>query len=338
MSEQALGVGRHTLSHKPWSGQALAKLSSTLTADHGWLSDRTVSSQQGFYCSRSPLSHILRLDLCGTSRAPGHTIFPNTVSAPSPTSAIHLISAGSAVYVHSIKWPLFARFDMPEKYGFARTSPQFRLTWSVLNGRRTASKTLNLQLTTSDNVTLGAWFILSDAFYHSQPVQPTAETLPVLVPKALSAHPTVLFLHGNAGTRAVRFRAQLCATLSARLGANVLALDYRGFGDSEGSPSEAGVARDTWAAWDWLAAQGARAGDVVVMGHSLGTGIGAQFVHELEETGVHPRGLVLLAPFSNIRTLLDTYYILGMFPLMKPLELIPGAKREFPRCYFSSSF
>jgi abhydrolase domain-containing protein 12 len=196
-----------------------------------------------------------------------------------------------------------------------------------------AGKTLNLQLTTSDNVTLGAWLVLSDTFYHAQPTQPTAETLPALALQALQSHPTVLFLHGNAATRAVAFRVGIYAALSARLGANVLALDYRGFADSAGTPSEAGLARDARAAWDWLAAHGARPEDVLVVGHSLGTGVGARFVHELEvEQAVRPRGLVLLAPFSSIHTLLDTYYVLGLIPLMKPLELIPGARSEYWLC------
>jgi abhydrolase domain-containing protein 12 len=193
-----------------------------------------------------------------------------------------------------------------------------------------AGKTLNLQLTTSDNVTLGAWLVLSDTFYHAQPTQPTAETLPALALQALQSHPTVLFLHGNAATRAVAFRVGIYAALSARLGANVLALDYRGFADSSGTPSEPGLARDARAAWDWLAAHGARPEDVLVVGHSLGTGVGTRFVHELEvEQAVRPRGLVLLAPFSSIHTLLDTYYVLGLIPLMKPLELIPGARSEY---------
>ena len=50
------------------------------------------------------------------------------------------------------------------------------------------------------------------------------------------------------------------------LGANVLAVDYRGFGDSGGGPSEAGVSRDARAV-----ALEADPGDVMLWGECLGT-------------------------------------------------------------------
>ncbi|KZT19963.1 alpha/beta-hydrolase [Neolentinus lepideus HHB14362 ss-1] len=212
-----------------------------------------------------------------------------------------------AVYLHSVKWPLFAKFDVPEKYGLA------------------PGKALNLKLITSDNETIGAWFVLSDSYYHSlvPPVDPVSLSTEH-VRSSLQSHPTILFLHGNAATRAVQFRVHHYSTLSSRLNANVLAIDYRGFGDSTGKPSEAGLVRDTRAAWDWLRERGASGKDVLVVGHSLGTGVATRFVKELEAEGEKPRGMVLLAPFQSISKLLDTYHILGFFPLMKPLRNIPG--------------
>ncbi|KAH9172620.1 hypothetical protein EDB89DRAFT_2069517 [Lactarius sanguifluus] len=52
----------------------------------------------------------------------------------------------------------------------------------------------------------------------------------------------------------MRIRVQQYLAFAARLRANVLAPDYRGFADSAGTPSEAGVVLDTHAAWDWLRA------------------------------------------------------------------------------------
>jgi abhydrolase domain-containing protein 12 len=194
---------------------------------------------------------------------------------------------------------------------------------TALNGQPTAHKTLNLQLNASDGVALGAWFVLSDTYYLAQ--APAPGTLTAHLGAALRAHPTVLFLHGNAASRAVPYRVQHAKAWS-RMGANVLALDYRGFGDSAGTPSEPGLARDAQAAWAWLRAHGAEAERVAVVGHSLGTAVATQLVHEVEREGERPRGLVLLAPFASLRTLVDSYYVLGLFPLMKPLELIPGAQ------------
>ncbi|EPQ54662.1 alpha/beta-hydrolase [Gloeophyllum trabeum ATCC 11539] len=213
-----------------------------------------------------------------------------------------------AVYLHSVRWPLFAKFDVPEKYGLA------------------PGKTLNVKLTTSDNQTIGAWFVLSDSYYHTlqPPIDPVTLTTEH-VRASLQTYPTILFLHGNAATRAVPFRVQHYSAFTSRLRANVLAIDYRGFADSSGTPSEAGLVRDTRAAYDWVRERGARAEDVLVVGHSLGTGVAARFVRELEEAGGRVKGMVLLAPFLSIGKLVDTYHVLGFIPLMKPLRNIPYA-------------
>ncbi len=60
---------------------------------------------------------------------------------------------------------------------------------------------------------------------------------------------TVLFFHGNAGTIADRPRT---LALLHELGANVLMVDYRGYGKSEGSPDERGTYADASAAWTYL--------------------------------------------------------------------------------------
>lgn len=73
--------------------------------------------------------------------------------------------------------------------------------------------------------------------------------------------------------------------LSTQFKANVLAIDYRGFADSTGSPSEAGLTRDARAAWDWLRDQGASESDILVLGHSLGTAAGAGLLGELAAEG-----------------------------------------------------
>ena len=154
----------------------------------------------------------------------------------------------------------------------------------------------------------------------------------------------------------MRIRVQHYLAFAARLRANVLAPDYRGFGDSTGTPSEEGVVLDARAAWDWLRARGAHPSNVLVVGSSLGTGVAVQFASALEEEAVHtedagdrkkggvagwvhplppvvrerPRGVVLLSPFSKLETLLDTYYILGLVPLFAPLRTVPYLASECP--------
>ena len=81
---------------------------------------------------------------------------------------------------------------------------------------------------------------------------------------------TVVYCHGNSGNIAERvdvFQQLL------RLGVNIFAVDYRGYGRSDGSPSEAGVFADARAALDYAAAHFAPWHRIVVFGHSLGGAI-----------------------------------------------------------------
>ncbi|KAH8824814.1 Alpha/Beta hydrolase protein [Flagelloscypha sp. PMI_526] len=215
------------------------------------------------------------------------------------------------VYLHAARFPFGADYTQPEKYGLA------------------PNKTLNLRLEVpeegSEPIHVGAWFVLSDAYYHSLPSLPAEPPSPNVVHEALKTYPTILFLHGNAGTRAFHIRVKHYSMYSSRFKANVMAVDYRGYAESEGTPTEAGVTRDARAAWDWLVANGAAPEDIVVIGHSLGTGIATNLIYQLETDGQHPRGCVLMSPFTSIADVAKTYHILGLLPLVKPLHMIPYA-------------
>lgn len=150
-----------------------------------------------------------------------------------------------------------------------------------------ASKTLNLKIHTSDNVTLGAWFTFAEPAFQSlrsarRPLpQPDLQD----ISSALDRHKTVIFFHGNAASRAAPFRVQFLTSWSSKLAVNVLAIDYRGYGDSEGIPSEEGLAIDGRAAWDWAIANGARPDSIVLVGQSLGTGVAAKVADRLSREG-----------------------------------------------------
>ena len=103
-----------------------------------------------------------------------------------------------------------------------------------------------------------------------------------------------LLLHGNAGN--VTLLAETLRTLNRRHNLAVLALDYRGFGKSEGVPSEQGLYQDARAARRWIAEQnGIAESDVVLMGVSLG---GAVAVDLAASDGC--RGLVLASTFTSL--------------------------------------
>jgi len=79
--------------------------------------------------------------------------------------------------------------------------------------------------------------------------------------------PVLLWSHGNAGN--IDSRRALLLALAAR-GLGVPAYDYRGYGRSEGSPSERGVYLDATAAFDDLVARGIDPATIACFGESLG--------------------------------------------------------------------
>jgi hypothetical protein len=115
------------------------------------------------------------------------------------------------------------------------------------------------------------------------------------------ARAVALFAHGNAGN--LSHRAELLADLH-RLGVAVLAFDYRGYGRSAGSPTEAGVLADGRAARAWLAKRaGISESDLVLMGESLGGAVAVQLAAEAPA-----RGLVLENTFSSAPDVAGFHY------------------------------
>lgn len=119
-------------------------------------------------------------------------------------------------------------------------------------------------------------------------------------PAAQKDAPAILYLHG------VRWNltGQLFRIEQLRaLGFSVLAIDYRGFGQSTDSlPSETLVAEDSRAAWDWLAQQRPGA-QRYVFGHSLGAAIAVQ----LAATVGDEAGLIVEGGFPSILDVWGTW-------------------------------
>jgi fermentation-respiration switch protein FrsA (DUF1100 family) len=112
----------------------------------------------------------------------------------------------------------------------------------------------------------------------------------------------VLFAHGNAGN--LSDRADVVAEVVERLHVSVLIFDYRGYGRSEGKPSEAGVLLDARAARDWLARRaGVDPKQIVLWGESIGGAVVADLAaHE------DARGLVLESTFSSLPDVAAYHY------------------------------
>ena len=98
----------------------------------------------------------------------------------------------------------------------------------------------------------------------------------------------LLVCHGNAGNLSDSGRPAHYAGLRA-LGLNLLAFDYRGYGESGGAPTEAGLYRDAEAAYGYLRdALGVPPERIVLFGHSLGSAVAVELA-----TRVPAAGLVL---------------------------------------------
>lgn len=102
----------------------------------------------------------------------------------------------------------------------------------------------------------------------------------------------VLVCHGNGGNITHRL-ALANALLGTGLG--VFLLDYRGYGRSEGRPTERGTYLDARAAYDWLRHQGFAPKHILVFGESLGGGVASELAASVE-TG----GLILQSTFTSI--------------------------------------
>ena len=108
----------------------------------------------------------------------------------------------------------------------------------------------DVPLRTADGLRLSAWYL---------PVE--------------DAPGCVLVCHGNAGN--IEHRLLLARAFQA-MGLSVLLFDYRGYGASEGRPTEDGLVLDAQAALDWLREQGWEDGRIVLYGESLGGAVALQ--------------------------------------------------------------
>lgn len=114
--------------------------------------------------------------------------------------------------------------------------------------------------------------------------------------KSEQAKSTVLFMHGNAWN--ISYFTDAIDTFNT-LGMNVFLFDYRGYGKSEGKPSQTNTYEDAKAAWDYLIDEkGLRAEEIIIVERSLGGAIASQLA-----SYVKPKALILESTFTDIKEL-----------------------------------
>ena len=135
-----------------------------------------------------------------------------------------------------------------------------------------------VRLATEDGVSIEAWFV------------------PAPAPRGVA-----LLAHGNAGNIGNRVDY---ARLFHRLGFALLLLEYRGYGRSEGKPSEEGTYADARAAWRHLVTErGFPAERIVLVGESLGGAVAARLAAEQR-----PAALILASTFVSVPELAAELY------------------------------
>ncbi|MBN4054369.1 alpha/beta hydrolase [Nitrospira defluvii] len=130
----------------------------------------------------------------------------------------------------------------------------------------------DLWLSAGDGVRINAWYV---------PYKGSQQTL--------------LWFHGNAGN--IGNRVDLLTLLHRELKTNILIIDYRGYGKSEGEISEEGTRLDARAAYDYLIKRSdTDPRGIILFGRSLGAAVAVDLATELQFGG-----LILEAPFTSIK-------------------------------------
>lgn len=158
-------------------------------------------------------------------------------------------------------------------------------------------------------------------FPHAERVSPQAAGIPSAEELTLSTadgerviawhvppregRPVIVYFHGNGGNlghRATRFRAL------ADVGYGIVALSYRGYGGSSGSPTQAGIMLDAAAACDEATRR--YPGRLVLWGESLGTAVAVAVAAglTLDVQAGDVKAVVLEAPFTSTLALAESRY------------------------------
>ena len=139
----------------------------------------------------------------------------------------------------------------------------------------------DIQLTTKDNVNLAAWFV---------PVKDNDQ-----IGKGV-----ILFCHGNGGNISNRISY---LPIFKDLGLATFLFDYRGYGKSDGKPSEEGTYADVEAAWQYLTQERQIPPQkIIIYGESLGGAIASYLAQKIsqQDSKNSAGGLILASTFTSI--------------------------------------
>ena len=214
------------------------------------------------------------------------------------------------------------------------------------------------KLVTPDNETIYGWHLLplhlcrehEEELSANAPSGPAADYTQTPAFKHLVNDPksrVVIQFHGNAGHLGSEQRPDIYRMfLGISTPANpvhVFALDYRGYGISTGFPTEEGLITDGMTLVNFLTSPPVNIppSRIVITGQSLGTAVSAAVAERFmfgspDPMAIQPAvkdaepfaGIILLASFSNLPSLIQSYSVKGLTPpMLSPLGGYPRFKR-----------
>ena len=125
---------------------------------------------------------------------------------------------------------------------------------------------------TEDGVTLNGWFVASPG-----------------------ASKTLLWFHGNGGN--IGHRSEHLKLLHDKLKIHIFIFDYRGYGKSQGKPSEEGTYKDGMAALEHLRSrQNVEAREIFLFGQSLGAAVATEIAVRQSRPAAHSRSALYFHP------------------------------------------
>lgn len=195
---------------------------------------------------------------------------------------------------------IFALFQRALLY---RPTHRDRLQAEAVTGDATVG---DVELHAAAGLTLHGW--------HFQAKERVAPTHPRLV----------LYFPGNSGCREDRIPD--CREFT-RLGFDVLLVDYRGYGDNSGSPSEELLAADARRQWLFATRQlDIPAERIILFGESLGGAVAVRLAAEVSLADESPGGLILNSTFASLPETVAWHYPAFLFQFLL-LERYPSVER-----------
>ncbi len=122
----------------------------------------------------------------------------------------------------------------------------------------------------------------------------------------------ILYCHGNTGNIDYYWgRQKLLANLGGKTRFGILMIDYKGFGKSEGTPTEGGLVEDMDAGLEWLKEEGLTSDRLIIYGFSIGS-YPATYLSSKKDGALVPSKLILENPFASTKVMVNDASKLSM--------------------------